>query len=174
MLLARGIFPKFWSIPSLISPSAPTITGTVSVLIPPILVVLISRPLYFESFLMTFVEVFWSDVYMFATPFGMVLVSLSANVLTRIVDPGPNPSFLVWNLKVIDSSHSYSWANLRFLSAPPPPPPPPPHHEVHSPNTRKYFIVHSGYQTAWVHDFLSGKNGNFHLIFSQLQLRISS
>ena len=28
MLLAPGIFPKFWTIPSLISPTAPTITGT--------------------------------------------------------------------------------------------------------------------------------------------------
>ena len=57
ILLVPGIFPKFWSIPSLISPSAPTITGTVSVLIPHILVVSISRSLYFESFSMTFVEV---------------------------------------------------------------------------------------------------------------------
>ena len=32
MLLAPVIFPKFWSIPSLISPTAPTITDTVSVL----------------------------------------------------------------------------------------------------------------------------------------------
>ena len=61
MLLAPGIFPKFWSIPSLISPSAPTITGTVSVLIPHILVVSISNSLYFESFSMTFVELFRSD-----------------------------------------------------------------------------------------------------------------
>ena len=60
MLLAPGIFPKFWSIPSLI-PSPPTITGTVSVLIPHILVVSISRSLYFESFSMTFIEVFQSD-----------------------------------------------------------------------------------------------------------------
>ena len=43
MLLAPGIFHKFWSIPHLISPSAPTITGVVSVLIPHILVVSISR-----------------------------------------------------------------------------------------------------------------------------------
>ena len=61
MLLVPGIFPKFWSIPSLISPSAPTIIGTVSVLIPHILVVSISRSLYFESFSMTFCEVFRSD-----------------------------------------------------------------------------------------------------------------
>ena len=61
MLLAPGIFPKFWSIPSLISPSAPTITGTVSVLIPHILAVSTSRSLYFESFSMTFVEVFLLD-----------------------------------------------------------------------------------------------------------------
>ena len=61
MLLAPGIFPKFWSIASLISPSAPTITGTVSVPIPHVLVVSISRSLYFESFSMTFVEVFQSD-----------------------------------------------------------------------------------------------------------------
>ena len=61
MLLAPGIFPKFWSIPTLISPSAPTITSTVSVLIPHILVVLISRSLYFESFSVTFVDVFRSD-----------------------------------------------------------------------------------------------------------------
>ena len=47
ILLVPGIFPKLWSIPSLISPSAPTITGTVSVLIPHILVVSISRSLYF-------------------------------------------------------------------------------------------------------------------------------
>ena len=53
MLLAAGIFPNFWSIPSLISPSATTITGTVSVLIPHILVVSVSRYLYFESFSMT-------------------------------------------------------------------------------------------------------------------------
>ena len=50
ILLVPGIFPKFWSIPSLIIPSAPTITGTVSVLIPHILAVSISRSLYFESF----------------------------------------------------------------------------------------------------------------------------
>ena len=61
MLLATGIFPKFWSIPSLISPSAPTITGTVSVLIPHILVVSILNSLYFESFSMTLVELFRSD-----------------------------------------------------------------------------------------------------------------
>ena len=61
MLLAPGIFPKFWSIPSLISHSTPTITSTVSVLIPHILVVSISRFLYFESFSMTFVKVFQSD-----------------------------------------------------------------------------------------------------------------
>ena len=53
MLLAPGIFPRLWSIPSLISPSAPTITGTVFVLIPHILVVSVSRSLYFESFSMT-------------------------------------------------------------------------------------------------------------------------
>ena len=53
MLLAAEIFPNFWSIPSLISPSATTITGTVSVLIPHILVVSVSRSLYFESFSMT-------------------------------------------------------------------------------------------------------------------------
>ena len=175
MLLAPGIFPKFWSIPSLISPSAPTITGSVSVLIPPILVVLISRSLYFENFSMNFVEVFWLDgtdmsiclqhhlawsLYYYPQTFWPGLLILAQILL-----------FLVWNLKVIDTSHSYSWANFRFLSTPPPPS----YHEVHSPNTRKYFIVHSGYQTAWVHDFLSGKNGNFryfHLIFSQLQLRI--
>ena len=61
MLLAPGIFPKFWSIPSLISHSAPTITSTVSVLIPHILVVSMSRSLYFESFSTAFVEVFRSD-----------------------------------------------------------------------------------------------------------------
>ena len=61
MLLAPGIFHKFWSIPHLISPSAPTITDIVSVLIPHILVISISRSLYFESFSMTFVEVFRSD-----------------------------------------------------------------------------------------------------------------
>ena len=60
MLLVSGIFPKFWSILPLISPSAPTITGTVSVLIPHILTILILRSLYFESFSMTFVEVFLS------------------------------------------------------------------------------------------------------------------
>ena len=49
-LQPAGIFPKFWSIPSLISPSARTIPDTVSVLIPHILVVSISRSLYFESF----------------------------------------------------------------------------------------------------------------------------
>ena len=53
MLLAAGIFPNFWSIPSLISPSATTISGPVSVLIPHILVVSVSRSLYFESFSMT-------------------------------------------------------------------------------------------------------------------------
>ena len=61
MLLAPGIFPKFWSIPPLISPSAPTITGTVSVLIPHILLVSISSSLYFESFSKTFVDLFRSD-----------------------------------------------------------------------------------------------------------------
>ena len=61
MLLAPGIFHKFWSIPPLISSSAPTISGAVSVLIAHILVVSISRSLYFESFSKTFVEVFLSD-----------------------------------------------------------------------------------------------------------------
>ena len=61
MSLAPGIFPKFWSIPSLRSPSAPTITGTVSALIPHILMVSISISLYFESFSLTFVEVFRLD-----------------------------------------------------------------------------------------------------------------
>ena len=60
MLLVPRIFPKFWSIPSLISNSAPTITGTDSVLIPHILAISISRSLYFESFSMTLVEVFLS------------------------------------------------------------------------------------------------------------------
>ena len=60
MLLALWIFPKFWSIPSL-SPSVPTTSGTVSVLISHILVVSISRSLYFETFSMAFVEVFRSD-----------------------------------------------------------------------------------------------------------------
>ena len=127
MLLAPGIFPEFWSIPSLISPSAPAITSTVSVLIPPILVVLISRSLYFESFSMTFVEVFWSDdtdmsiclqhrlawtLYHYPQTFWPGLLILAQILL-----------FLVWNLKVIDNSHSYSWANLRFLSTSPCPPP---------------------------------------------------
>ena len=72
MLLAPGIFPKLWSI-------APTITGTVSVLIPHILVVSNSRSLYFESFSLTFdfrrgVSVGWYRyIYKFATPVGMVL-----------------------------------------------------------------------------------------------------
>ena len=61
MLLAPGIFPKFWSIPPLISHSVLTINGTVSVLIPHILVVSISRSLYFESFSMTFIKGFRSD-----------------------------------------------------------------------------------------------------------------
>ena len=61
MLLAPGIFSKFWSIPSLIRPNAPKITGKVPVLIPHILMVSISRSLCFESFSMTFVEVFLSD-----------------------------------------------------------------------------------------------------------------
>ena len=61
MLLAPGIFHKFWSIPSLRNPSTTTITSTVSLLIPHILMVSISRSLYSESFSMTFVEVFWLD-----------------------------------------------------------------------------------------------------------------
>ena len=78
MLLAPGIFHKFWSIPSLRNPSATTITSTVSLLIPHILMVSISRSLYSESFSMTFVEVFRLDgtdtVYIckFATLVGMV------------------------------------------------------------------------------------------------------
>ena len=60
MLLAPGTFTKFWSIPSLISPNAPTIIGS---LYPhsPFFFFSISRSLYFESFSMTFVEVFRSD-----------------------------------------------------------------------------------------------------------------
>ena len=75
-LQPAGICPKFWSIPSLISPSARTIPDTVFVLIPHILVVSVSRSLCFESFsIMTFVEVFQADctVTSFATPVGMVL-----------------------------------------------------------------------------------------------------
>ena len=61
MLLAPGIFPKFWSIPFLISPSAPTINGNSLCPHTPHSRGFNTRSLYFESSSMTFVEVFWSD-----------------------------------------------------------------------------------------------------------------
>ena len=62
MLIAPGIFSVCFCSPFLLSPRAPIATGVVSVVIPHILVVPISRSLYLEIFSVVFKEVFLSDV----------------------------------------------------------------------------------------------------------------
>ena len=62
MLIAPGVFSVCFCSPFLMSPRAPRTTGIVSVFIPHILVVSISRSLYLESFSVVFKEVFLSDV----------------------------------------------------------------------------------------------------------------
>ena len=61
MLIAPGNFSVCFCSPFSMSPRAPITTGTVSVFIPHILVVSISRSLYLQSFAMIFNEVFVSD-----------------------------------------------------------------------------------------------------------------
>ena len=61
MLIAPGIFSVCFCSPFLMSPRTPVTTGIVSVFIPHILVVSISRSLYLESFSVVFNEVFLSD-----------------------------------------------------------------------------------------------------------------
>ena len=56
MLIWPGILPRYVS-----SPSAPMITGIVSVLMPHIRFVSISKSLYLDSFSVTFTDVFLSD-----------------------------------------------------------------------------------------------------------------
>ena len=60
-LMFPGILQICLSIPFLITPSAPMITGTICVFIPHILVISISRSLYLESFSATLTDVFRSD-----------------------------------------------------------------------------------------------------------------
>ena len=61
MLIWPGILPRYVSSPFLIAPSAPMITGIVSVLMPHIRLVSISKSLYLDSFSVTFTDVFLSD-----------------------------------------------------------------------------------------------------------------
>ena len=61
MLIWLGILPRYVSSPFLITPSAPTITGIVSVLMPHIQLVSIFKSLYLDSFSVTFMDVFLSD-----------------------------------------------------------------------------------------------------------------
>ena len=61
MLTWPGILPRYISRPFLTAPSAPMITGIVSVLMPHIRLVSISKSLYLDSFSVTFTDVFLSD-----------------------------------------------------------------------------------------------------------------
>ena len=61
IMIAPGIFSRCFCGTFLMSPRAPETTGIVSVFIPHILVVSISRSLYLESFSMVFYEMFLSD-----------------------------------------------------------------------------------------------------------------
>ena len=61
MLIWPGILPRYVSSPFLIAPSPPMITGIVSVLMPHIRLVSISKSLYLDSFSVTFTDVFLSD-----------------------------------------------------------------------------------------------------------------
>ena len=56
MLIWPGILPRYVSSPFLIAPSAPMKTGIVSVLMPHIRFVSISKALYLDSFSVTFRE----------------------------------------------------------------------------------------------------------------------
>ena len=59
--LPQGFFSMYFSSPFLMSPRAPITTGIISVFIPHILVVSISRSLYLESFSVVFNEMFLPD-----------------------------------------------------------------------------------------------------------------
>ena len=83
MLLAPGIFPKLCSIPFLISPSTPTITGTTSVLILYILVVSISKSLYFESFIVIIIIII--IVVMMMMMMMMMMMILIIAIITNFV-----------------------------------------------------------------------------------------
>ena len=61
MLIWPGILPRYVSSPFLIAPSALMITGIISVLMPHIQLVSISKSLYLDSFSVTFTDVFLSD-----------------------------------------------------------------------------------------------------------------
>ena len=61
MLIWPGILPTYVSSPFLIVPSAPMITGIVSVLMPHIRFVSIFKSLYLDRFSVTFTDVFLSD-----------------------------------------------------------------------------------------------------------------
>ncbi len=61
MLMLPGIWSMNLSSPFFTSPRAPMTTGIVSVFIPHILLILISRSLYLDSFSVTFTEVFRSE-----------------------------------------------------------------------------------------------------------------
>ena len=61
MLIWPRILPRYVSSPFLIASSAPMITGIVSVLMPHIQFVSISKSLYLDSFSVTFTDVFLSD-----------------------------------------------------------------------------------------------------------------
>ena len=61
MLIWPGILPRYVSSPFLIAPGAPMITGIVSVLMPHIRFVSISKSLYLDSFSVTSTDVFLSD-----------------------------------------------------------------------------------------------------------------
>ena len=61
ILIWPGILPRYVSSPFLIAPCAPIITDIVSVLMPHIRLVSISKSLYWDSFSVTFTDVFLSD-----------------------------------------------------------------------------------------------------------------
>ena len=61
ILMSPGSFVRCLSVPFFITPRAPTITGTTCVLRVHILLISISKSLYFDSFSVNLVEVFRSD-----------------------------------------------------------------------------------------------------------------
>ena len=61
MLIWPGILPRYVSSPFLIAPSAPMVTGIISILMPHIRLVSISKSLCLDSFSVTFTDVFLSD-----------------------------------------------------------------------------------------------------------------
>ena len=76
MLIWSGILSRYVSSPFLKAPSAPMITGIVSVLMPHIRLVSISKSLYLDSLSVTFTDVFLTD-------FPMLLLLLLFSLLSQ-------------------------------------------------------------------------------------------